>query len=104
MEGHPGFAETIQELLVVDMGVIGEYVSGDERKVSICAKDSTGPYDYDMRKKLTLLAEQHDIPYETAIYPYYGSDGSAAVPGRERFQSCFDRPRCFSLSRSGKNT
>ena len=47
-----GFAETIEELLVIDMGVVGDGCSGDETLCSICAKDSSGPYDFEMRKKL----------------------------------------------------
>ncbi|WP_331836395.1 hypothetical protein [Erysipelothrix piscisicarius] len=47
--------------------------------VTICAKDSSGPYDYDLRKRLVALASQNKIPYKIDIYPYYGSDASAAL-------------------------
>lgn len=74
-----GIPDSARELLVADMGVVGEGVAGDEYHVSICAKDSSGPYDYTMRKKLTDLAKDNDIPHRVDIYPYYGSDGSAAL-------------------------
>lgn len=76
--GTVGYSAGIEELLVIDMGVVGEAVQGRETHCSICAKDSSGPYDYDFRKRLTELAEENKIPYLIDIYPHYGSDGSAA--------------------------
>ena len=77
--GAGGYAPTVQELLVIDMGVIGNERTGRETHCSICAKDSTGPYDYQIKADLVRLAELHQIPYALDIYPFYGSDGSAAL-------------------------
>ena len=77
--GASGYAPTIKELLVIDMGVVGDGCAGKETACSICAKDSSGPYDYALRKRLVQLAEKKNIPFELDIYPYYGSDGSAAL-------------------------
>jgi len=77
--GAGGYPTSTEELLVIDMGVVGDNVAGDERACSICAKDSSGPYDYGMRQKLVALAEAAAIPFKLDIYPYYGSDGSAAL-------------------------
>jgi putative aminopeptidase FrvX len=77
--GTVGYSDTISELLVIDMGVLGDACEGSEVKCSICAKDSSGPYDYEFRKKLVQLAEANKIPYAVDVYPYYGSDGSAAL-------------------------
>lgn len=77
--GTVGYADTIEELLVIDMGVLGDGLDGKETACSICAKDSSGPYDYEMRKKLTQLAQAKNIPHAVDIYPFYGSDGSAAL-------------------------
>lgn len=74
-----GIPDSVKELLVVDMGVVGKDVTGTETAVSICAKDSSGPYDYHFRKHLTELAIKNNIPYKIDIFPYYGSDGSAAL-------------------------
>lgn len=79
--GHGGagaFGNNIEELLVVDMGVVGNERAGLETHCSICTKDSASPYDYEMRCQLVQLAIQHNIPYSLDIYPHYGSDGSAA--------------------------
>jgi putative aminopeptidase FrvX len=77
--GTVGYSPSVKELLVIDMGVLGDACEGSEVKCSICAKDSSGPYDYDFRKKLVQLAQDNNIPYAVDVYPYYGSDGSAAL-------------------------
>ncbi|WP_028399972.1 M42 family metallopeptidase [Ectobacillus panaciterrae] len=71
-------AETV-EYLAVDMGAIGDGQATDEYTVSICAKDSSGPYHYKLRQHLVELAKANDIGYKVDIYPFYGSDASAAI-------------------------
>lgn len=70
--------ETV-EYLAVDMGAMGDGQSTDEYTVSICVKDASGPYHYDLRKKLVRIAEENRIEYKLDVYPYYGSDASAAI-------------------------
>lgn len=69
----------VREYLAVDMGAIGEGQATDEYCVSICAKDGSGPYHYELTNKLIQLAEKYGIYYQVDLYPYYASDGSAAV-------------------------
>ncbi len=76
--GNSNIPPTAFEYLAVDMGAIGDGLATTEHVVSICAKDSSGPYHYDFRRKLTLLAKEHKIPYAVDIYPHYASDASAA--------------------------
>ncbi|MDZ4745954.1 MAG: M42 family metallopeptidase [bacterium] len=76
--GAGGYAPTMEELLVIDMGVVGDSLQGNETLCSICAKDSGGPYDYGFRTKLTEIAEQNRIPHAVDVYPFYSSDGTAA--------------------------
>lgn len=71
-------AETV-EFLAIDMAAPGEGQTSDEYSVTICAKDSSGPYDYQMRKKLIELAKKEGLSYKIDIYPSYGSDASAAL-------------------------
>ncbi|WAA12233.1 M42 family metallopeptidase [Fervidibacillus halotolerans] len=70
--------ETV-EYLAVDMGAMGDGQSTDEYTVSICVKDASGPYHYGLRKHLVEIAEKNGIEYKLDIYPYYGSDASAAI-------------------------
>ncbi|MBV6478001.1 MAG: Aminopeptidase YpdE [Ignavibacteria bacterium] len=73
-----GIPLSAEELLVLDMAVIGEGCTGKEDAVSICVKDSSGPYDFHVIGKLRKIAIKNKLKYVTDIYPYYGSDGSAA--------------------------
>ncbi|MBW3114132.1 M42 family metallopeptidase [Bacillus sp. MCCB 382] len=77
--GNSNIPDETIEYLAVDMGAIGDGQSTDEYTVSICAKDSSGPYHYGLRKHLISLAEENAIDYKVDIYPYYGSDASAAI-------------------------
>jgi putative aminopeptidase FrvX len=67
------------ELLAVDMAAVGEGQNSDEYSCGICVKDSGGPYHIEMRRKLVELAQNADIPYKLDVYPFYGSDGGAAL-------------------------
>lgn len=73
--------QEITEFIAVDMGAVGEDLSGDERKVSICAKDSSGPYDYELTGKLIAIAKEKQLDYVVDVFPHYGSDVSAALKG-----------------------
>lgn len=80
--GHGSAAalpEDAVEILAVDMGAVGDDLKTDEFKVSICAKDSSGPYNYEMTTKLINLAENNSLNYAVDIYPFYSSDASAAI-------------------------
>lgn len=72
-----GIPADVAELVTVDMAVVGEGQESDEFSVTLCIKDSGGVYHEGLNKKLRALAEQHNIPYKTDVYPYYGSDGEA---------------------------
>jgi len=58
----------------VDMGAVGDDLQTDEYKVSICAKDSGGPYDYQVTSELVRIAKEQKLQYAVDIYPFYGSD------------------------------
>jgi putative aminopeptidase FrvX len=80
--GHgASYLPPLDELIAVDMGCIGDDLSCTEEHVSICCKDSSGPYDYEIINRLVRLAQTSNLGYVTDIYPYYGSDVSAALHG-----------------------
>lgn len=79
--GAAWIPEDITELLAVDMGCIGLDLECTEYEVSICAKDSSGPYDYELTTKLINFAKEAELNYAVDIYPMYGSDASAALAG-----------------------
>jgi len=73
--GLPG---EVSELLAVDMAAVGNGQNSDEFHVTICLKDSGGPYHHGFSSRLRRIAEENGITYKTDIYPYYRSDGEAA--------------------------
>lgn len=70
--------ENTKEFVSVDMGAPGLTQNSSEFAVCICAKDSSGPYDYELKKKFVDICKKNNIDYKIDIYPYYGSDASCA--------------------------
>jgi len=79
--GASWLPEDMKEFIAVDMGAIGDDLNGNEYAVSICAKDSSGPYDYELTNQLIAFAKDNQIDYVIDIFPHYGSDVSAALRG-----------------------
>ncbi len=80
--GHGGCASVptgVTEAISVDMGCVGNGLQCTERQVSICAKDSGGPYSYEVVKKLIAAAKKESADYAVDIYPHYGSDVEATL-------------------------
>ena len=63
----------------MDMGCVGEGLTCTERQVSVCAKDSGGPYSYEVVKSLVAAAERAGADYAIDVYPHYGSDVEATL-------------------------
>ena len=80
--GHGGAASVpagVTEAISVDMGCVGAGLNCTERQVSICAKDSHGPYNYDIVGRLIEAAKSEGADYAVDVYPYYGSDVEATL-------------------------
>lgn len=80
--GHGGAASVpggVTEVLSVDMGCVGNGLACTERQVSICVKDSGGPYSYQVVGKLIEAAKKEEADYAVDVYPYYGSDAEATL-------------------------
>lgn len=80
--GHGGSGsvpEDVTDILSVDMGCVGKGLSCTEHQVSICVKDSRGPYHYQIVSELIRAAKKAGIDFAADIYPSYGSDADAAL-------------------------
>ncbi|CAM3096572.1 M42 family metallopeptidase [Filibacter tadaridae] len=77
--GNSNIPEETVEYIAVDMGAMGDGQATDEYTASICVKDASGPYHYALTQHLAGLCKTEDIPFKLDIYPYYGSDASAAI-------------------------
>lgn len=72
-----GFPPDLADLISIDMAVVAPDQTSNEYSVTICAKDSAGPYHMQFRRELEALAEANNLRFATDIYPYYGSDGES---------------------------
>ncbi len=80
--GHGGSGSVpfgVTEAISVDMGCVGDGLQCTEKQVSICAKDSGGPYNYEVVGKLIEAAKATGADYAVDVYPYYGSDVEATL-------------------------
>ena len=77
--GSASVPEGVTESISVDMGCVGDGLACTERQVSICAKDSGGPYSYEVVGKLIDAAKREGADYAVDVYPYYGSDVEATL-------------------------
>ena len=80
--GHGGSASVppdVTEAISVDMGCVGDGLTCTERQVSICAKDSGGPYSYATVGHLIEAARAAGADYAVDVYPHYGSDVEATL-------------------------
>ena len=80
--GHGACASVpagLSEAISVDMGCVGDGCTCTEHQCSICAKDSRGPYNYDVVGKLIAAAKREGADYAVDVYPHYGSDVDATL-------------------------
>ena len=80
--GHGGSAslpQGVTEAISIDMGCVGDGLKCTEKQVSICAKDSGGPYSYEVVGKLIDAAKREGADYAVDVYPHYGSDVEATL-------------------------
>lgn len=69
----------VSEYVSVDIAILGPDADGSEEKVTICAKDASMPYDYDLTNRLIATAERIGCPYAVDLFYRYGSDASQAI-------------------------
>ena len=80
--GHGGAAslpQGVTDAISVDMGCVGEGLDCTERQVSICCKDSGGPYSYSLVSELIDAAKKEGADFAVDVYPHYGSDVEATL-------------------------
>lgn len=80
--GHGGAGsvpQDVTDILSIDMGCVGKGLACDEHQVSVCVKDSRGPYNYQIVSKLIQVAKENKIAFAADVYPGYGSDADVAL-------------------------
>lgn len=69
----------VSEYVAVDIAILGPDADGSEYSVTICAKDASIPYDYDLTNRLIGAAERVGCDYAVDLFYRYGSDASQAI-------------------------
>ena len=85
----------VSEFIALDIGLVGPELDGTEHKVSICAKDKDGPYDYELTDRLVSCAEKAGCDYAVDVYYHYSSDAHAAVRGGNNLRSAVFGPGTY---------
>lgn len=91
-----GIPAEIEDVLVVDMGCVGDNLSCTEKQVSICAKDGGGAYHRAMVNELITAAKEAEVDYAIDIYPHYGSDAGAALRSGHDFRYSLIGPGVYA--------
>jgi len=79
--------EGVSEYVAIDIGLIGPELDGSERKVSICAKDNTAPYDYELTSRLIDCAGRIGCDYAVDVFYRYSTDANAAMRAGNNLRS-----------------
>ena len=58
----------VEEFVAVDIGLIGPDYNGNERSVSICAKENFSPYDRGLTTRLVRTAKKLGLSYAVDVY------------------------------------
>ncbi len=69
----------VSEMVTIDAGPSAPGQNSDEFGVTICMKDSSGPFDYHLTHKLLALAEEHGIRHKRDVFRYYRCDSASAI-------------------------
>ncbi len=69
----------VVEFVGIDIGPVAPGQNARETGVTLCAQDTSGPFDYHMLRKLKQLCRDHEIPYQVDVFRYYYSDANSAV-------------------------
>lgn len=67
------------EFVGIDIGPVAPGQNARETGVTLCAQDTSGPFDYHMLRKLRRLCREHDIAHQIDVFRYYYSDANSAV-------------------------
>jgi peptidase M42 family hydrolase len=69
----------VVEFVGIDIGPVAPGQNARETGVTLCAQDTSGPFDYHLLRKLKSLCRQFDIEYRVDLFRHYYSDANSAV-------------------------
>jgi peptidase M42 family hydrolase len=69
----------VAEFVGIDIGPVAPGQNARETGVTLCAQDTSGPFDRHMLRALKQLCAAHGIDYQVDLFRYYYSDANSAV-------------------------
>lgn len=69
----------VAEMLTIDAGPSAPGQNTDEYGVTVCMKDSSGPFDYHLSHKLLRLCKDFDVRHKRDVFRYYRCDSASAI-------------------------
>lgn len=72
-------ASNVAEFVGIDIGPVATDQNARETGVTLCAQDTSGPFDYHMLNKLKGICQSHGIEHQTDVFRYYYSDANSAI-------------------------
>lgn len=89
--------QDVAAMVAIDNATIAKHQNSHEFGVTICMKDSSGPYDYHLTKNLVELCKNNDISYSKDIFRFYKSDAASAIESGSDIRTALV---CFALDSS----
>lgn len=69
----------VAEFVGIDIAPVAPGQTSDERAVTLCAQDTSGPFDRALLVALRNLCREHRIEARTDVFRYYYSDANSAL-------------------------
>ena len=69
----------VVEFVGIDIGPVAPGQNARETGVTLCAQDTSGPFDYHMLRMLKGLCRDHGIDFQVDVFRYYYSDANSAI-------------------------
>jgi len=71
--------QRVAEFVGIDIGPVAPGQNARETGVTLCAQDTSGPFDRDLTGYLRRLCRGHGIACQTDVFRYYYSDANSAI-------------------------
>ncbi len=87
----------VAELVAIDNGTIAPRQNTNEYGVTVVMQDMSGPFDWDLSRRLLRLCVEFDIVHSRDVFRYYRSDGASALEAGNDIRTGLI---CFALDSS----
>lgn len=71
--------DRVAEFVGIDIGPVAPGQNARETGVTLCAQDTSGPFDMGLTRHLRQLCRDYDIGHQTDVFRYYYSDANSAI-------------------------